>query len=326
VTAITVHGRPIATVFDLLGRRENDITYSLGWGMAMAPELTRSLLADFYGKDVGRATAISLQQAGADRGYTDIEVLAEHAHVVIEAKRGWVLPNVAQLARYAPRLAVSPNPLIVALTECSPAYARRRLPDEVGGIAVQHQSWAHLVSVTNAARRQGSHAEKRLVTDLRRYLRGVMTMQDVTSNWTYVVALSGATPPGWTISSRDVVLRKGIYFHPYGAGRGWPKIPPNYLAFRWHGRVQQVNHVDSYVVVDDLNEAVNEIPAGSRATPHIVYRLGAPINLTPPLASGTNYRAARLWVALDLLLTSPTLKDALAQTKARAAASNAEPE
>jgi hypothetical protein len=294
--------------------------------MAMAPELTRFLLADFYGRDVGKATAISLQQAGADRGYTDIEVLAEHAHVVIEAKRGWVLPSVTQLARYTSRLSDSPNPLIVALTECSPAYARRRLPDEVGGIAVQHQSWAHVVSVTDAARRQGSHAEKRLVTDLRRYLRGVMTMQDLTSNWTYVVALSGATPPAWAISSRDVVRRKGIYFHPYGAGRGWPKIPPNYLAFRWHGRVQQINHIDSYLVVDDLNEVADEIPHGSRATPHIVYRLGPPIALNPPLPSGTNYRAARLWVALDLLLTSPTLKEALAQTKARTAASSVEPE
>lgn len=124
MTTITVHGRPVQTVFDLLGQRENDVTYALGWGLASAPELTRSLLTNLYGTDVGEPATISLQQAGGDRGYTDIEMLAEHAHVIIEAKRGWAVPTTAQLGRYAPRLALSPNPLLVALTECSPAYAR----------------------------------------------------------------------------------------------------------------------------------------------------------------------------------------------------------
>jgi hypothetical protein len=326
VTAITVHGRPVGTVFDLLGRGENDLTYALGWGLATAPELTRVLLADFYGRDVGEPTAISLQQSGGDRGYTDIELLAEHAHVVVEAKRGWVVPTVAQLARYAPRLTSSPNPLLVALTECSPAYAQRRLPESVGGVAVQHRSWSHLVGITDRACRVGRLADRRLVGELGRYLRGVMTMQDLTSNWTYVVALSADTPTGWSISSRDVVLRRSSYFHPYGAGRGWPKIPPNYLAFRWNGHVQQVNHVDGYVVVDDLHEAVEEIPARAITSPHIVYRLGPPVPLTRPLPSGANYRASRLWVALDLLLTSPTLMDALAHTKARTAATSGPPE
>ena len=326
MTSITVHGRPIQTVFDLLGQRENDLTYALGWGLASAPELTRALLADLYGADVGEPTAISLQEAGGDRGYTDIELLGEHAHVVIEAKRGWVVPSMHQLGRYAPRLAKSPNPLLVALTECSPAYARRRLPPEVGGVRVQHRSWSHLVRIADEAGGRGRHAERRVVRELGRYLRGVMTMQDLTSNWTYVVSVSGGTPAGWGISSLDVVLRKGRYFHPYGAGKGWPKVPPNYIAFRWWGHVQQLNHVDAYTVVDDLHEAIEEIPAGSSAYPHIVYRLGPSIPLPQPLPSGTNYRASRFWVALDLLLTSASLKDALAATRERIAATADEPE
>ncbi len=326
MTVITIHGRSVHTVFDLLGQRENDLTYALGWGLANAPELTRSFLADLYGFDVGEPTLISLQESGGDRGYTDIELVTENAHLVIEAKRGWVVPTVAQLARYVPRLALSPNPMLVALTECSRAFARRRLPADVGGVAVKHCSWAHLVKITDEAGRRGRHAERRLVAELGRYLRGVMTMQDVTSNSTYVVALSQKTPPGWTISLRDVVLQKARYFHPYGAGGGWPTVPPNYLAFRWNGHVQQINHVEGYVVVDDLHGAVEEIPAGDASISHIVYRLGPPIHLPQPLPSGTNYWDSRLWVALDLLLTSATLQEALAATKARTAATSDEPD
>lgn len=326
MTAITVHGRPVHTVFDLLGQRENDLTYALGWGLASAPELTRALLADLYGEDVGQPTLVALQETADDRGYTDIELIAERAHLVIEAKRGWILPTHAQLARYAPRLAPSPSPLLVALTECSPAFARRRLPADVGGVIVHHRSWSRVVQIADEAARHGTHSERRLVAELTRYLRSVMTMQNVTSNWTYVVAITWATPEGWSISSRNVLLQKGLYFHPYGQGRGWPKVPPNYMAFRWDGYVQQVNHVDSYLVVDDLHDAVEEIPAGATEYPHIVYRLGPPIPLAQPVRSGTNYRAARLWVALDLLLTSATLKEALAATRARTATTAAEPE
>jgi hypothetical protein len=35
------------------------------------------------------------------------------------------------------------------------------------------------------------------------------------------------------------------------------------------------------------------------------------------LPNGANYRAIRMWVALDLLLTSPTLKDAYDSTQRR---------
>jgi hypothetical protein len=31
---LILYGRPVGTVFDLLGSKENDITYSLGWALA----------------------------------------------------------------------------------------------------------------------------------------------------------------------------------------------------------------------------------------------------------------------------------------------------
>lgn len=45
-----------------------------------------------------------------------------------------------------------------------------------------------------------------------------------------------------------------------------------------------------------------------------------------PLPNGANYRAARLWAALDLLLTSPSLKAAIDATKPRQAAAPDQPE
>lgn len=35
-----------------------------------------------------------------------------------------------------------------------------------------------------------------------------------------------------------------------------------------------------------------------------------------PIPSGTNYRAARVWVLIDQLLTAPDLKTAIASSKA----------
>jgi hypothetical protein len=324
---LTASGREVRTIFDLLGRRENDLTSALAWGIAGAPTLAQKLLADVYGADVGAALTVSLQEFGEDRGYSDIEIQAEQGHLVLEAKRGWVLPNVKQLSRYAPRLARTPNPLLLALTECSPAYARRQLPTEVAGVPVVHRSWTEIVRLAEAAARSGRQADRRLLKELVRYLRGVMTMQNVTSNWTYVVALSRKTPAAWTISFLDVVLKKNRYFHPYGVRRGgWPKVPPNYIAFRWDGHVRRIHHIDSYTVVDDLHDAFDEIPAGLAAdVPHIVYDLGPPILPSKPLPAGGNYRASRVWAALGLLLTSTTMKEAVAKTKARRAAEPEQP-
>jgi hypothetical protein len=214
---LTLSGRPVGTVFDLLGHEENHLTFALGWGLAQVPSLTRVLLANLFGDDVGAPSAVTLQQAASDRGYTDIEVLAGDAHVVIEAKRGWVTPSDAQLARYAPRLS-APRRLLVALTECSPAFAARRLPEEVSGVPVVHLSWNQVAALVDAQSRRVSGAQRRILRELHDYLRGIMTAQDIASNWTYVVALNRQHPLGSTLSFLDVVVEKNKYFHPYASG------------------------------------------------------------------------------------------------------------
>ena len=71
-------------------------------------------------------------------------------------------------------------------------------------------------------------------------------MQKFDSNWVYVVSLGSGTNPGRNIFWIDVVNDRGRYFHP--VGKGWPKEPPNYMAFRYWGKLRSIHHVESYEV------------------------------------------------------------------------------
>lgn len=102
---LTLHGRAVSTVFDLLGAREDDITYSLGWGLSRSDALARAILEEAFGAaSQGPLIAIRLQESEAGTGRTDIEIETEREHLVIEAKRGWTLPLPSQLAKYEERL------------------------------------------------------------------------------------------------------------------------------------------------------------------------------------------------------------------------------
>lgn len=308
-------GRPVVTVFDLLGRDENDITAALGWGLSRSSSLLDRLGDRFVGGDRGAPAAVRLQHSGGDHGYTDVELLWEHAHLVVEAKRGWHLPGLQQLHRYRPRFASERGAALLTLSECSTAYARHHLPSDVEGVPVHHLSWGALAGEVEAAATRVRGNEKRVLREFHTYLRGVVTVQNLFSNWVYCVSIGGRLGVGgpWF---RDFV-EAGRYFHPYGV-RGWPTTPPNYIAFRWRGHVQRIHHIDSYEVVDTLPERVPEVPELSETMrQHLVYELGPCIGPVAPLPNGAQYRAGRMWVALDLLLTSASLHDALADTRRR---------
>jgi hypothetical protein len=105
MTDLLLHGKPVGTVFDLLGDKEDDITYSLGWALAQSERLVAAMLATAYGEDIdaGALTALRLQETVAGAGRTDVEVQTERVHLILEAKRGWWLPTESQLRRYAGR-------------------------------------------------------------------------------------------------------------------------------------------------------------------------------------------------------------------------------
>ena len=185
-----------------------------------------------------------------------------------------------------------------------------------------HRSWSEVIThAQSATHRVGKNQERLLAQQLVRYLKGVTTMQDPNSNIAYCVSLGSLYPEGWPITPREV-LDRGIYFHPFGAR--WPKYPENFMAFRWDGRIQDVRHVESTSVEDRLHKIVREIPVSWRPdVPSLVYRLGPPIPFTP-LPTGVdstgkriNYHDTRFRVAVDLILTSENVEEAVAKTKAR---------
>jgi hypothetical protein len=110
-----------------------------------------------------------------------------------------------------------------------------------------------------------------------------------------------------------------VYFHPFGWGSGWPTDPPNFLAFRWDGHVRGIHRVVAHEVVPGLQARWPDIPEDADSVrPHApVHARAGPADARTP-TSRHHYRAARLWVLVDQALTSPTLKEALARTKALA--------
>ncbi len=253
---------------------------------------------------------IHLQEYAAQQGITDIEIEAGDVRVIVEAKRGWTLPTIDQLRQYAAR---KPR-LIVVLSECSENFASPRLAQQIGGVAVIHRSWRDVAKLTRAARGRCDRAEGRVLDEFLTYLETAMPVQDQESNLVYVVSLSLDTPKGWGISSIDIVEKLGRYFHP--VGDRWPKEPPNYLGFRYHGKLQSIRHVDGYEIGTNPHKFFKEIPSGDW-DPHFFYTLGPPI--TPPhdVRTGNIFRNHRVRAALDLLLTCKSVAKARDETDKR---------
>ncbi len=313
---LRLSGRTVRSVFDLLGVTENDITYSLGYTLARCPTLLDALSAAVMPAGVGPARAVHLQKSARRGGFTDVEIVYADGHLIAEAKRGWVLPTVDQLRRYRPRIADPAHGRLLTLSECSPAYATPRLPRAVDDVPVLHLSWRGIAGLVEQARRAGRRSERRLLDEFSTYLRGIVTSQNLFSAWTYCVSV-GAGGVGH-INFRDVVTVDGRYFHPYGGDGGWPTTPPNFLAFRWNNAVRQVHHVEGYRVVASLRDVYPDLPSNDDVDQqHLVYELGPDLMAGRTLPNGANYRAIRMWVALDLLLTAATLKDAYDATQQR---------
>ena len=65
------------------------------------------------------STCLEQNSNGACR---DIELISENGHLIVEAKRGWVLPTVTQLTQYADRLVNWSIALYARLSICSPPF------------------------------------------------------------------------------------------------------------------------------------------------------------------------------------------------------------
>lgn len=281
------------------------------------------VISDLIGHPINKENDfdVYLQRSDKQGGFTDIELVkTELCHLIIEAKRGWDIPNQEQLEMYSRRMTCSKSKrVIVSISAATLKYAVRRLPSEINGVPVTHRSWAGIKRVADAAHSEvGSFKEKLWLRHLSRHLEDYVSMQNPRDNLVYVVSLS--TKPireGDNYTWIDVVEKDKRYFHPV-EGR-WPSVPPNYIGFRYHGKLQSVHHIDVYEIVGDLSEVNTRWPETD--VEHFVYNLGPAMKPSHQIKTGKIYRSGRVWCAIDTLLSGvcDTINDARDVTSRRLA-------
>jgi hypothetical protein len=325
---LILHERPVPTFFDLLGRDENDMTAALGWGLAHNAALLRGFL-ERTAPDVRLAEppAVELQKYGpADGGFTDIELTAQELHVIVEAKRGWDPPSESQLLRYENRFTATGAPaqrFVVLTQNGAEQVVRHRLRawSPAQPISVSVLGWSDLVSMAGSAGREGRPVERYLATQLGVYLRGVADMRDTNTNEVHVVALTRKVWAGWPadLSPVDEVEKLGLYHYPTVGN--YRKIVPNYMGFRYDGRLQSIHHVDDYEIIETPYGHVPGAPDLRWDAPANLLHLGRPIRPDHRVPTGKGiWPSAPMVIDIDLLLTSATIVEARNATKLRSSA------
>jgi hypothetical protein len=246
----------------------------------------------------------------------------EQFHVIVEAKRGWSFPSIAQITKYVSRESFKNKvgfKKLMVFNESTREFTSAHFSHEsIEEIPIEVLSWRLIKDIVLRSKSIGRDFENRILKELEYYLGTVSTMRRKQSNRVYVVSLGGM-PPGWSISFIDIVLKYNKYFHPVGGGKGgWPAEPPNYIAFRFHGKLQSIHHIDEYEVFRNPNQHFNEIPNADNWEPHYLYHLGPAIRPAHEVKAGPKIvRSMRVWAELNLLLTSSTIQEARDLTQNR---------
>ena len=337
MTQLFVRKQKVDTVFELLGSNENAMTYSLGWALAECDAFSQKL-AEMLGLSGGFSDAmlIRLQKFDPQKGFTDIEIIDPgRFHIIIEAKRGFNIPCRDQIKKYADRLrdTKAKNMLLVLaesdrkeqwLPQQVREHVQEHVQEHVKQVEVKAISWKQFQNMANDCMTKASkHSEKRLLRQLIQYLEKVTTMQNQTSNLVYVVSASDDVFfKDIDLSFIDVIEKCQKYFHP--VGKGWPIEPPNYIAFRYRGKLQSIHHIESYTVIKDFQEAFNLPSPHLIKPPHYLYELGPAIHPPKEVRTNDKYKrytqiqqAARRECFIDLLLTCDSVSEAFAKTKRR---------
>lgn len=316
------YGEATDNIFKLFGTDENAITQSLSWALARSPELTESIIKQVFGSiNVYDKYVVYYQRYSHENGITDIEITDNiNYHIIIEAKKGWNLPKYEQLNNYATRddfcNSNIPHKKIITMSECSQEYAEHNLPKEINGIGIAHISWKNVFKYANSAKKLSSNANKKMLDELCRYLEEVIGMQNYLSNEVYCVSLSKDTvTDSCSLRWLDIVLKYHKYTFPQG--NSWPVEPPNYIAFRYDGKLQSIHHVETYFLTKNIHEYISEYPDITYDDPHFVISLGEAIIPSKQVKSGKTMWSKRVWAMFDLLLTCDTVEEAAKKSRER---------
>lgn len=323
MSELIAHGTEVRSIFQLIGNLENDITKSIAWALARCPEFLKAVIKEVISIDINPENVrIKYQEFEKSKGITDLEITDDSSfYIIIEAKRGWTLPGAEQLSSYSERRNIlespTPNKAIISMSECSEEYANAYLPFKyINEIPVMHLSWKKIYELANSSKVSSSISQKNLLKELMKYLKGIMTMQSKESNWVYVVSLANSKPENCELTWIEIVEKKMKYFHPFGTN-GWPKEPPNYIAFRYGGQLQSIHHIERYVITKNLHSEIIEMPDVQNKNEFFVYSLGEAIIPSKTVKTGKVYASGHKWAMLDTLLTANTIYEASEISKQR---------
>lgn len=320
MTDLYIYDNKIESIFQLLGEKENDISYSVGYAFCNCDFFLRNFLERLNIKHFKTdKVKIRLQQHQKEKGFTDFEIICENEfHIIIEAKKGWVFPEKEQLSKYTKRKWLAQIRKIVVFNESTPAFIETNFrKNHIETIPIEVISWNEIRNIALSSKIIGRNTENKILEQLNIYLNKISSMQSIDSNKVYVVSLGKDKVPESDITWKDIVLKYSKYYHPVGGNKGgWPVEPPNYIAFRYDGKLQSIHHIDKYEVITDLSKYF-EIPKDDGIRRYL-YHLGPAIKPAREVKTGNGIiRNIRVWAALDLLLTSQTIEEARDKTKER---------
>jgi hypothetical protein len=321
--ALVIRGSAPTSVFQLNGSDENSATHALGWVLQQSLTFRKIFVESVLGEpvDVTDAT-LSLQRHGEDGGYTDLEIHSgKEFHIVVEAKKGWQIPSIDQLSKYRPRMKAGggSRQRLVSISSARTDIVEHTLPTQLDGAALIHLSWRDIQRMAATSNQKASGVVERLwLRQLVAHLEEFVAMARFTDNTVYVVSLGlGPMVAGGTHTWIDVVEKDCRYFHR--VGKTWPSQPPNYVGFRYHGKLQSVHHVDSFQIAADVS-TINPLWLPTRVD-HFIYRLGPPMKPVVEIRTGAINRNARCTCSIDTLLSGAftTIGAARDETKRRLA-------
>ncbi len=321
------YGEQTDTIFKLFGTDENAITKSLSWTLMKCSEFTELFVKNVFGNiKMADNYVVYYQRFSYENGITDIEITDnENYHIIIEAKKGWNLPQKDQLEKYSKkkdfRSENTRYKKIVSLSECGTEYAENYYEKiffgkKVNGIDIMHISWKKVFQFAKDARSISGNSGKMILDEMCSYLEGVISMQNYLSNKVYCVSLNREKVcDNCSLRWIDIVRKYKKYTCPQG--QGWFVEPPNYIAFRYDGKLQSIHHIESYVITNNIHKQISEYPDIDSEYPSFVLSLDDGFYPTKIIKSGKYMRATRVWAMYDLLITCDTIEEAVHKTKLR---------
>lgn len=318
---LTKYNQSVTNIFELIGSNEDDLTASLGWCLTKCPEFLKAFGGHLSIEALAHSHSIDLQVSDKS-GRTDIEIWAPaEAAAIVEAKVGFTLPSLGQLEKYALREKFQDDPArikaIIVISDYEAEVARKlsHAPHKIAGIDIKYIAWRDLLPLIEVAVTDSKLAQKNLLRQFSNYLETHVTTKNINSNEVWITPLSTSKFGNHGFTFIEYVEKNSIYFHPIR--KGYPSTPPNYIAFRYHGQLQSIHHVNSYNTVRHLNDTFPKLLDDTTPDPHFIYTLGIPIIPTKVIKTGGLFGSGRHWAAIDLLLTSETVRDAVEASKSR---------